>query len=176
MDDDIAYLAIGSNIDPEIHIPSCIERLISHEALAFCQVSSFYESAADGRPEQPNYRNGVIAMRTSCAPDALKFDVLRPIEKSEGRVRTSDKYAPRTVDLDVVIFGDNVIESEALTLPDPAIWQYPFVTIPLLEIAPDLHIPGTRERLDASVQAGLENTLTLDAALTGIIRKGIPSG
>ena len=176
MAQEIVYVAIGSNIDPQQHVPSCLARLSAHEAIRIVQVSSLYESPADGRPDQPNYRNGIIALTTSCEPEALKFEVLRQIEEAEGRVRTEDKYAPRTIDLDIVLYGERVIDEGPLRLPDPAIWQYPFVTIPLLEIAPDLLIPGHQERLADRVGPLLETNLVLDAWLTELIRKGTPHG
>lgn len=176
MPSELVYVAVGSNIDPQSRIPACLDRLAGHESLHIVEISSFYESPAEGRPDQSNYRNGIVALTTPLEPADLKFKVLRHIEEAEGRVRTEDKFAPRTIDLDIVLFGDRVIDDPDLKLPDPAIWQYPFVTIPLLEIAPDLLIPGTQERLADRASGVDAGNLVLDAALTQTIRKGIPHG
>lgn len=176
MQNERVYVAIGSNIDPRIHVPSCINRLSNEECIEIVSISSFYESPAEGRPDQPNYRNGVVQLATSHEPEALKYDVLRTLEELEGRVRTSDRYAPRTIDLDIVLFGERTSDHATLPLPDTAIWQYPFVTIPLLEIAPDLVIPGTRERLADRVRHHPEHDLVLDVALTQTVQKGFSHG
>ena len=136
------YISIGSNIDPGVYIPKALELLQDRSELDNLTVSSFYLSEALGRPDQPWYRNGVARFSTSLEPESLRSDVLRPIEHECGRVRETDLYAPRTLDLDIILFGGRIIDTEVMTIPDPAIWKHLFVTIPLLEIAPSLHVPG----------------------------------
>ena len=107
---------------------------------------------------------------TTHQPRELKFDVLREIESQLGRIRTDDKHAARTIDLDLILYDDVTTNEADLILPDPSINIYPFVAVPLLELLPDLILPGTRVRLD-TVRAALEtNTLHPQDKLTDQLR------
>ncbi|MFO7958873.1 MAG: 2-amino-4-hydroxy-6-hydroxymethyldihydropteridine diphosphokinase [Candidatus Brocadiia bacterium] len=135
------FLAVGSNIEPERNVRRALELLIKHVHVA--ATSTFYRTAPLRRPQDPPFANGIWRIETDTGPRPLKFDVLRGIEDELGRVRTADAYAPRTIDLDIAVYGEQRIEDEDLVIPDPDILERPFLAVPLLELAPDLRLPGT---------------------------------
>jgi len=111
------YLAVGANLEPWKNIPAALARLA--ESMAITGVSTFYCTPALNRPEQPDYLNGVVAVACSMTPRSLKFEILRPIEVLLGRTRSADKYAARPIDLDILIFGDLIVNEPDLRIPDP---------------------------------------------------------
>ncbi|MCF6287505.1 MAG: 2-amino-4-hydroxy-6-hydroxymethyldihydropteridine diphosphokinase, partial [Candidatus Hydrogenedentes bacterium] len=128
------------NVDPEKNIVAALEILrgqVSIEAL-----SIFYRTAAIGRPEQPDYLNGVAKIRTPLEPVALKTTVLRPIEAQLGRQKTADRYAARCIDLDILLWGEAILDNEEQTIPDPDITERPFLGAGLLDLDPDIVLPG----------------------------------
>lgn len=149
-----AYIAVGSNMDPEKHIRRALELLLRQVELA--AISTFYETdpilAPGERPvrrsaQNPAYWNGVWAVRTAMDPAQLKKEILRPIEETLGRQRNQQKYAPRTIDLDLILVDGLPGDDSGIAQPHPEIRERPFVAIPLLEISPDLILPDTGERL-----------------------------
>jgi 2-amino-4-hydroxy-6-hydroxymethyldihydropteridine diphosphokinase len=132
------FIGIGSNIDPETNVLEAVKRL--GEAARITGVSTFYRTEPEGRPSQPPFYNGVVEIETDLPPDELKQSVLKRIEDELGRVRTEDRYAPRTIDLDVLIYDD-------LPTSDPRIRERAFLTVPLCELAPDLVLPGLDGRI-----------------------------
>ena len=139
------YLSVGSNIDPERNIiEACLRLKVLVSAI---ETSTFYETDPLERPRQPSFLNGVWRIATDLPPRRLKEEVLRKIERELGRVRSDDKHAPRTIDLDIIIYGDRLIDEPDLKIPDPDIRVRPFIAVPLLELAPDLVLPDTGERL-----------------------------
>jgi 2-amino-4-hydroxy-6-hydroxymethyldihydropteridine diphosphokinase len=139
------YIGVGSNIDPENNILSACALLKENAGLT--GISVFYRTEPVGNRNQPRFYNGVVGIRTALTPESLKRDVLRAIESSLGRVRTGDRNAPRTIDLDILLFGDLVIRSGTLVIPDPYIEVRPFVGVPLYELAGDIALPGSGRRL-----------------------------
>jgi 2-amino-4-hydroxy-6-hydroxymethyldihydropteridine diphosphokinase len=137
-----AFIGVGSNIGPEDNIREALRRLVQSTRLV--SISTFYREPAIGRPEEPDFYNGVVAVDTGLPPDMLKWQVLRTIEAALGRQRGADTYASRTIDLDLLLYGDSVMSGSELTLPDPDIQTRPFIAIPLYEIAPDLVLPDVR--------------------------------
>lgn len=137
-------------------------------------VSKVYRCAALQRPDQPDYRNGVLAIRTDRRPRALKEDVLRPIEERLGRTRTEDRYAARTIDLDLILYGDVVVNEMHLRLPDADIRTRPFIAVPLLELAPDLTLPDDGVRLADLAIAHEIDSLYLDETLTDLLKRKVP--
>ena len=107
-----------------------------------------------GRPEQSTYLNGVWEIETDIEPRPLKFEVLEDIERKTGRVWTEDKYAPRTLDLDILIYKGRVIDEPDLQVPDPELAERPFLYLPLGELAPDLVLPGSGESMSKRVNGG----------------------
>lgn len=158
------YIALGSNVEPEKNIVQACTLL--SEKVSLRSVSTFYRSKALERPEQSDYRNGVVRVATPLTPLRLKFDVLREIEGQLGRVRTEDRYTSRTIDLDILVFDDCVINEENLVLPDPELRERPFIAVPLLELAPDLVLPDTGEALRSIRSAQARSELEPDIELT----------
>lgn len=164
-----AYIAVGSNIQPRRHIADALERLAAQVSIE--AVSAFYRTAPLDRPEQEDFLNGVLAADTGLLPRELKFETLRPIEAALGRVRTEDKYAPRTIDLDLLVYGDLVMDEPGLVLPDPEVLERVFLLWPLLEVAPDLVWPGTGRPLSEWTNSGAAHEMRVDAAFTDQMRE-----
>ncbi len=131
-----AYLNIGSNIEPERNLPQAIRLL--RERGQVKAVSTAWESHAFGS-NGPNFLNACVLFLTPLRPRELKVRVIHPIESALGRVRTADKYAPRTIDIDIVLFDDEPFGGE--------FWSNAFVVVPLADILPDFHHPFNYERL-----------------------------
>ena len=176
-----AYVAVGSNIEPEKHVREALARLWGFVRVDASSV--FYRTAPFFPPDrigeaQPSYINGVWRLKTGMEVRELKFKVLRTIEEGLGRGRWSDKFAPRRIDLDLILFGDAIIDEPDLRIPHPEIWERPFVAAPLLELVPDLILPGTGQRLDslpvAHETSGMEPLHSLTQELRHVIseRKG----
>ncbi|MEO8331873.1 MAG: 2-amino-4-hydroxy-6-hydroxymethyldihydropteridine diphosphokinase [Gallionella sp.] len=140
-----AYIAIGSNIDPAENVRAAIRCLARQTRIT--GISMVYCTGAIGRPEQPHYYNCVVEIETDVPPAELKYTILRRIENDLGRKRTEDKYAPRTIDLDLIVYGDLTLDAQDIELPDPEILERPFLAIPLFELAPDLVLPGYNRRI-----------------------------
>ena len=140
-----AFVAIGANVAPEENLPRGLDLLARQTAVT--GISTIYRTAPLERSGQPEYLNGVVRIRTAMAARTLKFDVLRGIEAALGRIRGTDKFAPREIDLDLVLFGNAVIEEPDLRVPDPHVRERSFVAAALLELAPDLVLPDTGEAL-----------------------------
>jgi 2-amino-4-hydroxy-6-hydroxymethyldihydropteridine diphosphokinase len=154
----VCHISVAGNLDPERHLPLALELLKKRSELA--RMAMFYRTAAIGRPEQPDYLNGVVQLRFDGTAHTLKFGVLRQIEEELGRVRTADRYAARSIDLDLLLFGDDVYDEDGLVIPDPDLWRRPFLAAAVLELEPGLVVPGTgrplRELADMEAVARLE--------------------
>lgn len=139
-----AFIGLGSNLqDPAQQLQSALKALASIEGITQVTASPFYRSIAIGPGEQPDYVNAVAALNTKLNPIAL-LDALQDIEQSHGRVRGALRWTARTLDLDLLLFDDVVIESERLTVPHPQIANRNFVLRPLWDLAPDLILPDGR--------------------------------
>lgn len=137
----IAYIALGANLgDPAAQIHDAVKALAGLPHSRLLRVSSLYRTAPVGVHGQPDFINAVVALETSLAPEAL-LDALLAIEANFGR-RRDYPNAPRTLDLDLLLYGDRTIDTPALKLPHPRMHLRAFVIAPLLEIAPDCRIPG----------------------------------
>jgi 2-amino-4-hydroxy-6-hydroxymethyldihydropteridine diphosphokinase len=122
-------------------------------------VSSLYESPPQPPAPPPSYYNAAVRVTTNLAPEAL-LRHLKRIERDLGR-EARERWAPRPIDLDIAIYNDLVIETEALTVPHPRIPERAFVLRPLLDLDPDLLHPVTGNRLDALLQALGDDGLVL---------------
>lgn len=142
-----AYVSVGSNIAPEENVIRALKLLA--ERVRITGISMVYLTEPLGPRAQAPFYNCVIAVETELAPMDLKRLVLREIENRLGRVRTSDKFAARTIDLDLILYDDFVMAGDELTLPDPEILRRPFLAAPLAELAPGLVIPGSGEPVAA---------------------------
>jgi len=167
-----AYVLVGSNIDPEHNIPTALRMLA--ERVRVCAISTFYRTEPLGSPGAPPFLNGAVRIETDMEPRELKFGVLREIESALGRTRGPDRYAPRTIDLDIALHGSLIISEPDLEIPDPDIAARSFVAIPLAELAPELVLPGheitlaeVASRLGKDDMTSLEDfTRTLRSELT----------
>lgn len=143
-----AFVAIGSNIDPEVNLPAAVRMLRDHPAVSVNAVSSVYCTAPVGKLDQADFLNAAMLLTTRLSAEMLKAEVLGPIEQALGRVRTLDKNAPRTIDLDIALFNHGVIDLGSRRIPDPDVLNYPHVAVPLSDIAPYYVHPETGESLD----------------------------
>lgn len=132
----VVYIGVGSNIEPTRHIPRALEELAAE--LEVTGSSTFYWSEAVARSGQEPFLNGVWSARSARGPRALKYELLRPLEQRLGRRRGADRHAPRTLDLDLLLVGDERVEEPDLVLPDPDIARHAFLWRPLFELAPEL--------------------------------------
>ena len=139
-----AFISIGSNIEPELHLPLAVKKLIVLGKSI--KVSSVFQNPSIGSTPQPDFLNAAVSIETSFSPTEIRKK-LRNIEHELGRVRTSDRYAPRTMDLDLCILDDIILELPENRLPDPDILKRPHLAIPLAELDPDFIHPITKERL-----------------------------
>ena len=153
-----SFIGVGSNIDPKSNIREALIRLA--ERVEIRALSTFYRSQPVGPPGQPSFVNGVVAADTDLPPLAVKRDVLRQVEAELGRVRTTDKYAPRLIDLDLLIYDDMVVAEAGLVLPDREIVSRPFLAVPLGELAPELELPGDGRTMRELAQGFAGHTMT----------------
>ncbi len=140
------YLNIGSNIEPEIHLPRAIEMLHQHGEVQ--AVSTPWESRAVGGG--PNFLNACVLIHTALDFEGLKKEIVHPIESALGRVRSADKNAPRTIDVDIIM-----IDGQAFSLEK---WSNPFVVVPLAEIAPDSLHPNLHIKMSEAADQALKQT------------------
>lgn len=140
-----AYIAVGSNLaDPVSQANLAIETLKNLPRTTFFATSQLYSSTPMGPQNQPDYINAVVAIRTELTPIEL-LDCTQKIEQEQGRVRKDERWGPRTLDLDIVLYGNEVIDSERLTVPHYGMKEREFVLYPLAEIAPSLQLPDGTE-------------------------------
>ena len=136
-----AYIGLGSNLeDPRRQVRTAIAELDVLPYTRLVARSSLYRSDPMGPPDQPDYINAVAAVDTLLTPLAL-LDALMGVERAHGRIRNATRWGPRTLDLDLLVYGETIISEARLTVPHPGIAERAFVLLPLLEIAPDLEIP-----------------------------------
>jgi len=146
-----AYLLIGGNVgDRAANLQTALKR-ISETCGTITSTSSLYETAAWGNTNQPSFYNQAVVVTTPLSPVAL-MDQLLEIELEMGRIRTQ-KYGPRTIDLDILMIDELVISSEKLTIPHPQMQNRRFALLPLVEVAPTL----THPLLDQSIGVLLQN-------------------
>lgn len=168
------YIGVGSNISPDKNILEALHLL--KKEVSVTATSSFYYTPPLKQRDQPVYCNGVWKVSTSLEPYALKFDVLRQIESALGRIRGEDRYASRQIDLDVLIYGDKIIQTENLTIPDPDVYTRPFICIPIWEITPNLILPDTGRGIREIALSMNDKQLKPAYYITNQIKKGIDHG
>lgn len=138
----IAFVGVGSNVEPERSIVAALERL--RDMTHVTGSSTFYRTEPIGRPDQPWFVNGVWRIDMALSPTQIREKWLRPIEEALGRRRCDDKFAPRTIDLDLLLYDDLVIDG----LPHADLMR-PFACIPVRELLDDARDiePGLRARM-----------------------------
>jgi len=157
--DSTAFVGLGSNQQhPQLQVIRACTKLALHPQIRLLAVSPWYSSKAVG-PEQPNYINGAVKICTSLAPEPL-LDALQSIEDQHGRVRTQH-WGPRTLDLDLLLYGGQTINSARLNVPHAYLAERNFVLQPLLAIEPNLHLPDGRTIATIAREIGTENLFQL---------------
>ncbi|ALZ97869.1 MULTISPECIES: 2-amino-4-hydroxy-6-hydroxymethyldihydropteridine diphosphokinase [Leclercia] len=137
----LAYIAIGSNLaSPLEQVNAAVQALGDIPQTRVVALSSFYRTPPLGPQDQPDYLNAAIALETALSAEAL-LDNTQRIELQQGRVRKEERWGPRTLDLDIMLFGDAQIHTERLTVPHYDMKRRGFMLWPLFEIAPDLTFP-----------------------------------
>lgn len=137
----LCYIAIGSNLaSPLEQVKAALDALGEIPKSRVVAVSSFYRTPPLGPQDQPDYLNAAVALETTLEADAL-LDHTQRIELQQGRVRKAERWGPRTLDLDIMLFGDRVIQTPRLTVPHYDMRNRGFMLWPLFEIAPELVFP-----------------------------------
>ena len=137
-----AWIGFGANLgDPQKAIQSALRSLVSTSGTSVTAVSSFYRTAPVGFDDQPDFLNGVARIKTNLDSGVLLGRLLE-IESEIGRIRTSERFGPRVIDLDLLLFGDQIIDSDVLTVPHPRMQLRRFVLEPLAEIEGEMVFPG----------------------------------
>lgn len=137
-----AYIGLGSNLsDPQQQVATALQELNSIPDTCLVEASSLYVSKPMGPSDQPDYINAVAKISTSLTPQAL-LKALQDIEQTHQRQRKDERWGPRTLDLDIILFADEQIETKTLQIPHYGVAEREFVLIPLQELQADLIIPG----------------------------------
>ncbi len=147
-----AFVGIGSNLaNPADQVARAVAALQELPYTDLVARSALYESAPFGPVKQPDFVNAVVQLETELdAAELLRR--LQDIEQKHGR-RRGERWGPRVIDLDLLVYADEVIDDDALTVPHPGIAERNFVLLPLQEIAPDLIIPGLGKAADIAVDS-----------------------
>ena len=146
------FIGLGSNLaQPQTQISQAITEMAQLTDTSLLKQSSLYRSTALGSEPQPDYLNAVIKLATTLSPQAL-LEALQAIEAQHGRIR-KQRWEPRPLDLDILLYGNQLISTDTLTVPHAEMKKRHFVLYPLAEIAPDLVIPGAEnENLNQLLQ------------------------
>lgn len=139
-----AYISLGSNLgDRAATLDEAIRQLSHTEGIGKLRRSGVIETEPVGKTDQPKFLNCVVEVETTLEPLKL-LDRCQEIERRLGRKRTV-RWGPRTIDLDILLYGDTTLKSDRLTLPHPEMTKRRFVLEPLCELAPDLVLPGGKK-------------------------------
>ena len=132
-----AYLALGSNLGERLaHLQAAVDGLANTAGVQVVAVSRVYETAPVGGPPQDPYLNAVVAIETDMSPHVL-LEVAQQLERDARRVR-GERFGPRTLDVDVLLYDDLRVDDPDLTVPHPRMWERGFVLAPLRDVAPHL--------------------------------------
>ena len=158
-----AFVGLGANLeDPVQQVSQAVTVLDGIDRTRLLAASSLYRSEPVGYADQPHFINAVAKLQTRLSPHEL-LDALHVIENRHGR-RRSVRNAPRTLDLDLLIYGVLVLQEEGLTLPHPRMHERAFVLMPLAELAPDACVPGRGSVAQLLAQVDRSGVEKLDAA------------
>lgn len=137
----IAYIALGSNLaSPLEQVNAALKAIADIPDSRIVAVSSFYRTPPLGPQDQPDYLNAAAALDTALAPEEL-LNYTQRIERQQGRERKAERWGPRTLDIDIMLFGDKIINTERLTVPHYDMKNRGFMLWPLFEVAPELIFP-----------------------------------
>ena len=138
----IVYIGLGSNLaDPHAQMRAGLRALAALPGSHLLKQSRLYDTAPWGRTDQPAFVNAVAQLETTLTPHAL-LDALLALERVAGRERDGTRWGPRVLDLDVLVYGDAILDTPGLRIPHPHLHERSFVLVPLAEIAPHLFVPG----------------------------------
>jgi 2-amino-4-hydroxy-6-hydroxymethyldihydropteridine diphosphokinase len=137
-----AYVGLGANLGDRLAtLRRALEVLRATAGIDVARVSAFRETAPVGFTDQPDFLNGAVALDTELAPRALLQRLLE-IERELGRTRTGPRFGPRTIDLDLLLYGEVELDEPGLTVPHPRLHERRFALEPLAELEPALVVPG----------------------------------
>ena len=138
---------MGSNIEPRVNMVRAANLLL--ESFPLARFSRVFETEPVGAPDAPWFFNAAVAVVTDFDPRYLKFEILRPLEAKLGRRRSTDRNAPRTIDLDIAMRGDLVLDDDTagLEIPDPQILTRAHIALPLADLEPEMSHPMTGQSL-----------------------------
>lgn len=137
-----AFVGLGSNLgDREATIARAVDLLRSVDGVEVVAVSSLRETEPWGPVEQPPFLNGAAAVETELSPRGL-LDALLAVEQALGRDRSGERWGPRTIDLDLLLYGDATVSEPGLAVPHPRLHERRFALEPLAELAPEALVPG----------------------------------
>ena len=161
-DQEHAFIGLGSNLDnPVAQIKKAMKSIAALPRTANLISSSFYTNPPMGPTNQPDFVNAVVGLDTSLGLRVL-LDELLGIELRQGRVRTGQHWGPRIIDLDILLYGDQQLDSEDLTVPHRGLRERVFVLSPLYEIAPGLVLPGGQRLSDLIERADTDSLVRVD--------------
>ena len=144
----LAWVGLGGNLgDPAAALQDALDALDRIFGVELTAVSSVYQSAPVGLSAQPDFLNAVARIDTSLEPGELLEQLLR-IETEQGRVRVGERFGPRLIDLDLLLYNETVLQSEGLTLPHPRMLERRFVLEPLAELEGNMGLPGGHRLCD----------------------------
>ena len=158
------YIGLGSNLQSPLHqVGRAVEAISALAQTLFIARSPWYRSVAIGPGDQPDYINGVAAVDTQLSPAQL-LSALHAIEATQGRVRRQ-RWAARTVDLDILLYGDEVVATDRLRIPHPRLHQRNFVLYPLADLAPQLVLPDGATLASLLAQSNRDGLVQLEEML-----------
>lgn len=144
------YIGMGSNAGDRLtNLREATRRLSDTHAVRLCEVSGVYETEAHvlpGQEVQPDHFNAVVLIKTTLAPGRL-LDKLKELEQIAGRDPAGARWAPRPLDLDILVFGNRILSTDDLEIPHPRIAERRFVLEPFCDLAPDLTLPNTTQTI-----------------------------
>jgi len=138
-----AYIGLGANLgDREATIRAALAELNDEDGIDVVAVSTLRETEPVGVGPQPLFLNGAAALETTLSPRAL-LELLLVVERELGRTRDGPRFGPRTIDLDLLLYGDETVDEPGLTVPHPRLHERVFALEPLAELDPGLAVPGS---------------------------------
>lgn len=160
----IAYVGLGSNLaGPRKQIEQAFQFLAALPRTNVLNHSKLYATEPWGKFDQPDFVNAVAVLDTHLSAREL-LDALLVIERNAGRERSADRWGPRTLDLDILLYGDSRIDEPALHVPHPRLHERAFVLVPLAEIAPLLYVPGAGRVIDLLSRIDATGCVALESA------------
>ena len=137
-----AYVGLGANLGPrEVTLLRAVDLLAAEPRIEILAVSRLRETEPLGNTDQPEFLNGAVAVETSLSPREL-LDALLRAEQELGRTREGERWGPRTIDLDLLVYGDEIVDEPGLCVPHPRLHERRFVLEPLVDLEPEVAIPG----------------------------------